>query len=199
MPELHEIAESLTYENFKTYVKESSYFIPFFGRAVKNDTYGDLDEKVPVKFKQDFLKSAHDKFLNDWQLSLIQYEFKKDLNAAYPTSDRNLPPIWIFHLKTSGEEPPGGIFQDSSLLIYERKNVSVTAKKLRPNQRHKIECRKIATQIWEKEPKVTIAAMILRDEISNACETTVYAESTLRDWIKDLSPDRSPGRRPGKK
>lgn len=85
--------------------------------------------------------------------------------------------------------------------LYERKesnDIENVGKKLRPNQRHKIECRRIAAQIWEKEPNVTITDMILRDEIAKACAPKTYAEKTLREWINNLSPDRSPGRRPEK-
>jgi hypothetical protein len=86
--------------------------------------------------------------------------------------------------------------------LYERKEskgITNLEPKLRPNQSHKVKCRKIAARIWENEPNVTIADMIWRDEIAEACENKTYNESTLRNWIKDLSPNRSPGRRPEKK
>jgi hypothetical protein len=68
-------------------------------------------------------------------------------------------------------------------------------KKLRPSQKAKIECRKVAEKLWEKHPNMTIADMIMKDEIVKACENKIYAEKTIRDWIKDLCPNRSPGRR----
>jgi len=72
----------------------------------------------------------------------------------------------------------------------------VNENKMRNNQRHKERCRAIAALLWSKEPEITIADMILRDEITVfGCEGKNYAEDTLRDWIKDLAPDRSPGRR----
>jgi hypothetical protein len=74
-----------------------------------------------------------------------------------------------------------------------------TPKKLRPNQRHKVECRAIAKELWTKDPTVTITAMIYSNEINGAFNGRVYAERTIRDWIKDLCPNRSPGRRPKKK
>ena len=59
--------------------------------------------------------------------------------------------------------------------------------------------RKAAEKIWAKEPEITIADMIMRNEIANACDDVTYAEKTIRDWIKDLCPNRKPGRRKKKK
>ena len=70
-----------------------------------------------------------------------------------------------------------------------------TPRKLRPVQKHKIECRKVAKRLWEEDPTITIASMIVGDELNKVCEPKVYSEETLRNWIKDLCPDRSPGRR----
>lgn len=69
---------------------------------------------------------------------------------------------------------------------------------MRLNQRHKERCRAIAEMLWEKHPEITIADMSLKNEIVKyGCEGKVYAEDTMRNWLKDLCPDRSPGRRPG--
>lgn len=69
-------------------------------------------------------------------------------------------------------------------------------RRLRPSQRHKAACRKVAASLWGKDPSITIAAMIQKDEIRDACEGKVYKEKTIRRWIKDLCPNRKPGRRP---
>ena len=103
------------------YVKKSPHYFTFFADAVKKVTYGDLDEKIPVEFKQAFLKESKDEFQKNWRTSLI-HKFEKDLNAAYTTSERNLTPIWSFHLELPEQELPKEIFQDSSELIYERRN-----------------------------------------------------------------------------
>jgi len=63
-------------------------------------------------------------------------------------------------------------------------------------------CREIAREIWNKDPTVTIQSMSEMQEIIDAStrqDGRVYADKTIRDWIKDLCPDRSPGRRPNKK
>jgi hypothetical protein len=76
---------------------------------------------------------------------------------------------------------------------------SLTVKsKPRPNQRHKIECRKLAGELWKKHPDMTIADMINHAkmiEVSKKSNGNLYTEKTVRNWIKDLCPDRSPGRR----
>jgi hypothetical protein len=71
--------------------------------------------------------------------------------------------------------------------------------KLRPNQKHKEECRKIASSIWKQTPALTIADMIRRDEIRIIREKKgpkPYTEDTIRGWIRDLCPNPKPGRRP---
>ena len=67
---------------------------------------------------------------------------------------------------------------------------------LRPSRLHNWKCREIAEELWKKDPRMTIADMIMRDEITAACDGKLYNEKTLRKWIKDLCPDRSHGRRP---
>jgi hypothetical protein len=73
--------------------------------------------------------------------------------------------------------------------------------KLRPDQRHKEECRAIAKKIWEKNPEMTIVDMIKTKEIDEIrkYKKKPYTDKTLRNWIKNLCPDRSKGRRPASK
>ena len=71
-------------------------------------------------------------------------------------------------------------------------------RKLRPDQIHRIECRKVAKRLWQENPTITIADMILKDEINVLFSGKTYTENTIRNWIKDLCPDRSAGRRPKK-
>jgi hypothetical protein len=69
-------------------------------------------------------------------------------------------------------------------------------KKLRPSQKHRENCRKVAKRIWAKDPNITIKAMIVKEEILQACGWSTYTPKTLRNWVKDLAPNRKPGRRP---
>lgn len=81
------------------------------------------------------------------------------------------------------------------------KSKPIGVKKLRPDQIAKQECRKVAKEIWEKDPTLTIKAMTDMEEIINVSKKPngdLYSEKTVRNWIKDLCPDRSPGRRPKK-
>jgi len=100
----------------------------------------------------------------------------------------------------TGEYP--NYFMMEDVLRLEKKygkleQVEYSKKKLRPNQRHKIQCRNVAKKIWEKHPTITIANMICKDETIEACDGKLYTEKTIRNWIKDLCPDRSRGRRRG--
>jgi hypothetical protein len=63
----------------------------------------------------------------------------------------------------------------------------------------KEKCRELAKKIWAKNPAITIADMAVRDEISEMCKNKtgdLYAEKTIKNWIKVVSPNRKPGRRP---
>lgn len=74
-------------------------------------------------------------------------------------------------------------------------------KKLRQNQKAKIECRKVAEKLWKKDPIITITDMTKEPEIlavDQRKDGKHYMEGTIRDWIKDLCPDRSQGRRPNR-
>lgn len=76
------------------------------------------------------------------------------------------------------------------------KEESADFKNLRSEQRHRERCRGIASLLWASNPEITIADMILRDEIIvHGCEKKMYSENATRGWIKDLCPDRTPGRR----
>jgi hypothetical protein len=71
--------------------------------------------------------------------------------------------------------------------------------KLRPDQRHKEECRQIARSIWQQMPNLTIIDVIRMDEVNKircAKKPNPYGEKTVREWINDLCPNRKPGRRP---
>lgn len=72
-------------------------------------------------------------------------------------------------------------------------------KATRPHSQYKEACRRAAKAKWAKNPKITIADMILSNEINEACDKKLYSETALRKWIKDLCPNRKPGRRPKKK
>ncbi|MFZ5449946.1 MAG: hypothetical protein ACOZFS_15045 [Thermodesulfobacteriota bacterium] len=59
--------------------------------------------------------------------------------------------------------------------------------------------REKAGELWSKNESIPIADMVVRDDITQITENVcgdMFAEKTLRDWIKDLCPNRKPGRRP---
>ena len=71
--------------------------------------------------------------------------------------------------------------------------------KMRPEERHYERTRAVAAFLWSKNPNMTIADMIVQDEINGiACEGRphIYHETTLRRWIKDLRPEGQPTGRP---
>ncbi len=109
---------------------------------------------------------------------------------------------WCFVPKKRETELPDPPYKYTTRnVLYEKKPIldqPKSKRKLRPNQKHKIACRKIAKELWEKDPSITIADMAKSNEIKIAWDGRIYAKSTIRNWIKDECPDRSPGRRPKK-
>jgi hypothetical protein len=70
----------------------------------------------------------------------------------------------------------------------------------RASQKHRERCRAIAELKWQSEPDITIADMVISDEITvHGCQEKHYGEKTIRGWINDLAPNRSPGRRQNSK
>ena len=70
--------------------------------------------------------------------------------------------------------------------------------KKRPCQIHKERANEVAEKLWGQDPTLTIAYMIRCNEINECFDGKVYADNTVRNWIKDKCPNRSPGRRPTK-
>jgi hypothetical protein len=62
-------------------------------------------------------------------------------------------------------------------------------------QIHRKKCRDVAEKLWAKDPAMTISNMFYNDEINKVFDGKTYADSTIRNWIKDLCPNRRPGRR----
>lgn len=73
------------------------------------------------------------------------------------------------------------------------------ARKHRPDQRHRLACIEAAKNIWKVHRSMTIADMIQRNEIANACEGKLYGEKTIRKWIQSECPDPKRGRPKNKK
>jgi hypothetical protein len=112
--------------------------------------------------------------------------------------------IWHLNVTELSQEIAEYFFRADDIIDFEKMITDKSAdikdikdKKLTKNQRHREQCRTIAESIWKSNPDTTIAYMAINDEITGiACEGKLYAEKTIRDWVKDLCPNRDPGRRP---
>ncbi len=115
---------------------------------------------------------------------------KRELKAKKASNSRHDVIIDRSHL----EEWAEGKGEKPKFLFKEERRSSARP---RASQRHRQSCRAIAESLWARDPKITIADMICKDEINQGgCEDHLYRENTLRGWIKDLCPNRSAGRRP---
>jgi hypothetical protein len=90
---------------------------------------------------------------------------------------------------------------ENEMKIPGKKPIPKKKKSERWSQVQKKKCREIAKKIWEEDPSITIQEMMDRGEvveITKRKDDQLFAEKTLRNWIKDLCPNRKPGRRPKK-
>jgi hypothetical protein len=79
----------------------------------------------------------------------------------------------------------------------------VEALRPRPNKRAKIqekwnEVKRVAKNLWNKDPSKTIEEIAISDEVTTILGRN-YEVKTIRKQIKDICPNRTPGRRPTKK
>ena len=182
------------YDKYQGQYPAKSYF---FGE-IKADDHNDIG---PVIWKRSIPL-----------LTLYEYENGqfKEVNEAEEQSLNQYIRLDKFrdYLKTVGDEYelciplPRLLFtkKDESHEVLDVSSIeqNKSSRKHRPCQRHKIECREVAKNLWKKDSTLTIADMPMKDEITEACEGKIYAEKTIRNWIKELCPNRSPGRRPNK-
>ena len=143
---------------------------------------------------------------DETELKYVQAR-KKEIEAELPKPN---PYSWRSYCLPDSEEEASEIIDDLINSYFKTADVDevigkklkrplsddLNDKKLRPSNKHRIECRKTAEKLWGKNPEITIADMIHKDEINTLFNGRIYNTKTMRNWIKDLCPNRSPGRRP---
>jgi hypothetical protein len=128
----------------------------------------------------------------------------KELADAYKPplerDDERLKHEWAWFEEPENAPLNEFVISESGFILYEGgkhiNGVEFPGKKLRPSQRHKMECRKVAERLWKENPNMTIAQMCNHSDIKRTFDGKRYLEKTIRDWIKDLCPNRRAGRRP---
>jgi len=120
-------------------------------------------------------------------------KLKKEI-SIYSWENYNLP---------SKSEKASQVIKSLVNYLYKKSDVKkfFTVKKLRHDQKARLEARKIAEKIWKKERDLTIEDMITREKIIGVTKKKngkFYSEKTVRNWINELAPNRKPGRRPKK-
>ena len=103
---------------------------------------------------------------------------------------------WLFRIIEKEEDLlylEDDIIPDSALLIYERKK-----EKPRPSSIHKEQVRKVAMDLWGKDPTMTYGDIYNHREMQELLKSfnrrEPYVEKTITDWTKDLNPDPKVGR-----
>ncbi|MEJ1384146.1 MAG: hypothetical protein RPU34_10125 [Candidatus Sedimenticola sp. (ex Thyasira tokunagai)] len=71
----------------------------------------------------------------------------------------------------------------------------------RQNQKIKICCQQVASEIWKEKPEMTIADAVRDDMIQKYAGGGYFQDETVRGWIKEVAPPevRSRKGRPRKK
>ncbi|MBN1548487.1 MAG: hypothetical protein JW902_17690 [Syntrophaceae bacterium] len=137
--------------------------------------------------------------------AFIDNDFRNSVYKQKPKDDE-FRREWIFYFLAKNTPLPDIVMKDEPFwTLYQRevpRNELPTPqfqKKLRPNQKHREACRDVAEKLWKEDCSISIIGMIYSDELNSILEGKVYAEKTIRNWIKDLCPNRKPGRRPAQK
>ena len=150
--------------------------------------------------KKEARKELKKRWIGPARRDLLEDLLKKDKLVGL---DRWQPSQKAIHrLRDSGLLEDTAIFPEDlkpDFPDFQRWDIQVPIKKLRPCQKHKLASIDVAVKFWEENPPMTIQAISDSQEIINVCEGRMYREKTIRNWIKDYCPNRKPGRRPEKK
>jgi len=127
------------------------------------------------------------------------YISKEEVEKWSLIFDKPLPIFWYSEDEIEYHDKKRAEYHEYALKVALAEK-TVKKKKLTPVQEDRLLCQKIATRLWEKMPDMTIAAMILRDEIQIEGNGKHYTPKTLRKWLSKVAPlhVKKPGRRPNK-
>jgi len=156
-------------------------------------------EQFPKEVRQFKEKYAQKKlFLKDWS-DLLGGHLLEDLTS--PNVYKDITTFikwedWLFRIIEKEEDLlylEDDIIPDSAFLIFERKE-----KKPRLSSIHKEQVRKVAQDIWGKNPAMTHGDIYKHREMQKLLKSfnrpEPYVEGTITDWTEDLNPDPKVGR-----
>lgn len=128
----------------------------------------------------------------------VSKEFYNEVYNKQP--DGNLCNEWLFKwIRPCGDLDVDVIEGSKTVLLQDTCKQAKNKPKLRPNQKDKIKCRKIAKEIWPNCPILDKAHISKLPEIIKIVGTKFYKDpDTVPDWIKEEDPlkgSRRTGRR----
>ena len=123
---------------------------------------------------------------NEWTIYLIKdgdCAFKLDEVEHFESKHKDLLPTkkTIMDIKKNKEKPR------SKISPKEAREAPETKKKLRPDQEDKLECQKIAKEVW-KEHLLDIKYMIMHPDIKKIVGRQ-YKDKTVHRWLSKEAPD----------
>ncbi len=131
-----------------------------------------------------------------------EFHLRRFIDAAFTEVYHRAPEYdlrrdWFFIPRRLEEEPPSFIVtEEPHWVLYQRRpKRRADGGEFSERDLDRTQCRAVAEQLWERNPGLTITAVINSAEIRQIVRKN-YIDKTLRNWIKDLCPNRKPGRRP---
>lgn len=103
-----------------------------------------------------------------------------------------LPGTWMPWVVIDGEQLPGELVDMTTrqVLYKEASSTSLDKKpkKLRPNQKDKLKCQQIATEIWSKYPILDIVQVAKHPDVEKI-KGRLYKPKTIHNWLKEIAPE----------
>jgi hypothetical protein len=149
-----------------------------------------IEEEYAQKgaFQKDWSDPLGERLLED--LTSQGVYVYKDITSFINADD------WFFRIIEKEEDLlylEDDIILGSAFSLYEKKK-----KKLRPCQKDKEQVRKLAEDLWRKDPTMTYGDIYKHREMQELLKSfkrrEPYVEKTITGWTKDLNPDPKVGR-----
>jgi hypothetical protein len=170
--------------------------------------YRGVDSKFPLYLLYVVLKKEKD----SCDKTLFQHQYKEYerecIDGSYlfkglPNVYKSFTPDWranwrkLSEWESEPEEQDRLVIKGSKKVLFEDAD-NLKSKKLRPCQKHREQVRKVAKDLWRKDPTMIYGDIYKHEEMEKLFKTfhrsKPYVEKTISGWINDLNPDRSGGR-----
>lgn len=117
---------------------------------------------------------------------LPEFWFPNGWNLEYELPENELSPGHLYIMKEWPDDARKEYLANLKESSLDKTTQSDAAS--RPNQKARIACQTIASNIWKKDPTMTIADMIKRPEIQDLGGARSYVPDVVRRWLAKVAP-----------